>query len=368
MNKNFYFFIGTTAELIKLAPVLNEFKKRKVDYKLITSGQNEIVFDEFASMIGNQEIYHSFVVKPLKLSIHPVADFFIWGLRSFFLFLFYFRKEFSSANKKNTIFIVHGDTVSSVLGATIARIFGIKIAHIESGLRSFNFLEPFPEELSRFIVSRFSDIHFCPNKWSMGNLKLKKGVKINTINNTLIQSLHLCLNHPVNTKFVNSLRAKKFFLLILHRQEHIFFEKSLTKKYLKLMLENQEKDMICVLVLHKLTEDFLIGENLMNKLKSKNIILVPRLPYPEFMNVMKMAQFVATDGGSNQEESYYFGKPCLVLRNVTERIEGLGENVVLSKGRNTLIKDFIINYQKYKRKPIKINTSPSKIIVDYLLK
>jgi len=85
------------------------------------------------------------------------------------------------------------------------------------------------------------------------------------------------------------------------------------------------------------------------------------------MQVLNAAEFVITDGGSNQEECYYFGKPTLLLRNVTERIEGLKENIVISKNNQSVIDEFIMNYAKYKREPITLNVAPSKIIIDYIL-
>ena len=81
----------------------------------------------------------------------------------------------------------------------------------------------------------------------------------------------------------------------------------------------------------------------------------------------KKSEFIATDGGSNQEEAYYIGKPCIILRNVTERIEGLGENAVLSKGDEKIILKFINNYHKYERGRVKISVNPSRIIIDYLI-
>ena len=95
---------------------------------------------------------------------------------------------------------------------------------------------------------------------------------------------------------------------------------------------------------------------------------MPRLPFIQFIHLLDKAQFIATDGGSNQEESYYLGKPCLILRNVTERTDGLGKNAVLSKGKEDTILHFTQNYKKYKRGRARLEERPSKIIVDYLSK
>lgn len=366
-DKQIYFFIGTTAELIKFAPIIRELKKRKINSKIIASAQNSLQFNELKSIIGKHSAYYTLGMKPIRLSGFYFR-FVIWVIKSIVNFLLYFRNEFRGMDKKNSFFLVHGDTVSSLIGAITARVHGIRLVHVESGLRSYNFLEPFPEELNRFIISHLANVHFCPNSWAVNNLKDHKGIKINTIHNTLIESLNSILKENNKLKYFKS-SQKKFFLLVLHRQEHLLFNKNPTKYFLNLLSDYINKDLTCILVLHKLTERFLKQEGLMDKIKrNKNIFLVPRLPYGEFIYVMKRAEFVATDGGSNQEESYYLGKPCLLLRNVTERIEGLGENIVLGKGNENIIRDFFQNYKKYNRNRIKFRVPPSKIIVDYLIK
>lgn len=98
--------------------------------------------------------------------------------------------------------------------------------------------------------------------------------------------------------------------------------------------------------------------------KNKNIELTPRYDYFEFIKLLNKSEFVISDGGSNQEECFYLGKPCLLLRNETERKEGIDKNVVLSNFDEKVINDFINNYQKYKFKMISDKQSPSKMIVN----
>lgn len=369
MQKNIYLFIGTTAELIKLAPVLQELDKRKVDFKIIASGQNKLEFDYFKPLIGKQEIYYKQMIKQVNLPSF-YASFIIWALKTFINFVLYFKSAPKGFNKNNTFFIVQGDTISSLIGALVAKILGLRLVHIESGLRSFNFFEPFPEELSRFIISKLADFHFCPNKWSVSNLKNATGIKVNTGQNTLYESCMQALKIKTNSRYLKRIRQKKYFLLILHRQEHLIYKKRLTRKYINTLTSLANPNLKCIFILHKLTEDFLKREGLLDKIRANpNVVTVPRLPYFEFMKILSEAEFIATDGGSNQEEAYYIGKPCLILRNVTERIEGLGENAVLAKEvDNNIIRNFVENYKKYKRRSPKISTPPSKIIVDYLMK
>lgn len=369
LNKYYYLFIGTTAELIKLVPVIRELKRRKIDFKIISSNQNVLYFNELEPLVGKQSAYYKSKLKPIKTFINSeYLSFFIWTIKTFGNIILYFNNEFKRIERKKVLFIVHGDTVSSLLGAIAAKINRTKIVHIESGLRSYNFFEPFPEELCRFIVSKLADVHFCPNPWAVNNLKKISGIKINTVNNTLAETVRDALRVKNNSEIQRNIPKEKFFILVLHRQEHMLLKKNLTKKLMELFIEHAKKDMFCILVLHKLTEDFVRKEGLLGRIRrNKNVILVPRLSYIDFIHLMNRAEFIATDGGSNQEEAYYMGKPCIILRNVTERIEGLGENALLSNVDEHIIRRFIKNYKKYQRKPASFITSPSKIIVDYLI-
>ena len=95
-------------------------------------------------------------------------------------------------------------------------------------------------------------------------------------------------------------------------------------------------------------------------------MLLPRQGFFEFNNLLGKAEFLITDGGSNQEECFYLGTPCLLFRSETERSEGIGENVVVSNFDPTIIESFVLNYNSYRREPIPATFSPSRFIVDQL--
>ncbi len=369
-NKRIFMFVGTTAELIKLAPVIKELIKRKKPFKIITSGQNNVNFEEFSGFIGTVKAYYSFSQRPIKVPLSPVISFILWTIKAFYNYLLFFSHELKKANKENTYFIVHGDTVTSLLGALIARWFGVTLVHIESGLRSFNFLEPFPEEICRYIVSRMADIHFCPNDWCAGNLKSIGGEKINTGQNTLIESFRFASKQKSLHPFVKKVlgRKKRYCVFVMHRQEHVIFKMKESGKILLSALRMIPEGMTCVFLVHDLSVNFIdsLGDE-MRRSVAAPIIKTRRLPYVDFMQLLKEAEFVVTDGGSNQEETYYTGKPCLLLRSNTERIEGLERNVMLSRSNKRNIKKFIKNYKDYIQEPVHISTPPSKIIVDYLI-
>lgn len=353
--KKIYFFIGTTAELIKLSPVIRELERRKIKFKIIVSGQASVNFEEMSFLIKKNKGDISFKEKANKTSM---IHFLVWAIRAFFN-VFTLRAEFRGLNKSNSYFIVHGDTVSSLIGAVWAKIYGLKLVHIESGLRSFSFIEPFPEEICRWIVSRLADVHFCPNKWSVDNLSKIPGVKVDTFENTLIESFQAA------QKDVPARVGKKYFVLTAHRQEHIIFEKERTRKLIEFIIKKAELGLSCVFVSHAVT--FGLSNSLRLKGVAREVVISPRLTYLDFVKLLGRSEYLITDGGSNQEEAYYMGLPCLLLRNCTERIEGLGENVVLSKNNKKIIKHFLKNYKSFRRDRVNIKVRPSKIIVDYLL-
>ncbi len=364
--RKIFVFLGTTAELIKLAPVIQEIKKRNIDFTVIATGQNDIRFEEYNSILKGVVILKAVTPKSKESS---VLAFVIWAIRTFFSLLLGMRSNFKGLNKSNSYFIIHGDTVSSLMGSLVASIYGLKLVHIESGLRSFHFLEPFPEEICRYIISRLADIHFCPNEWSKNNLKGFKGSKVNTYENTLIEAYYSAIAKTCHNSLVKSLTqsGKKYFVMVIHRQEHVVYAINIMHNLLTYVFSVVPTSFQCVFLVHDQSAKFIqeLHEIITNK-KMKNFITINRLPYPDFMHLLLKSEFVITDGGSNQEELYYMGKPCLLMRKHTERIEGLGKNVVLGNNDQTLIRQFIDSYSIYKRKQIRINKRPSAIIVDYL--
>ena len=361
MKKKIYFFSGTTAEVIKLAPVIREFNKRNIGFKFITSGQTRIRFEDLVGYIGKIDIFKSFPEKENKSSI---LNFILWFIKTFISAIFTLRVEFKGLNKTNSYFIIHGDTVSSLIGAITARVYGLKIVHVESGLRSFNFFEPFPEEICRFIIIHLADILFAPNSWAKSNLKNLRGGVVNTGENTIVQSVLWALSSKVPAKKL--LNRKKYYILTMHRQEHVLFRSKLTRETLEYIIKNAPKNLTCVLVMHHWTNKFLHSLNISKTQRSK-LVVVERLPYLDFMKLMKGSEYYAGDGCSNQEEAYSMGTPYLALRNLTERIEGLNDNVVISHDKKEIIKFFLKNYENYRKIRIVLKKVPSKIIVDYLM-
>jgi len=353
-----YFFVGTVAELIKVFPIMKEMSDQGLPFKIIASGQNDITN---SSLLGLAR------VKKVDIVLHqgPIKQ---SGLGLMTWFWKTWRRSYRTLKSELTdptaYMLVHGDTVSTVMGAFIARHFKMKVAHVEAGLRSYNYLNPFPEEIDRVIVSRLTTVSLCPNDWSLNNLKKLRSEKVNTQQNTLVDALDIALKQPAESELIEPILKKDYFIFVMHRQENLFND-ALVRQMLDL-LEEMVKTKKCVMIMHELTRVTLEKKGLLERVTSNpNIKVLPRQTYIDFMKLLNGSRFIITDGGSNQEESFYFGKPCLIMRHKTERIEGIGQNVIISKNDIGVIREFVKNYQAYERPPIKPQVRPSQIIVDY---
>jgi UDP-N-acetylglucosamine 2-epimerase (non-hydrolysing) len=209
-------------------------------------------------------------------------------------------------------------------------------------------------------------VHFAPGDEACNNLKRVKGEVINTRQNTLLDSLKFSRTIPIESDKISQIISENYFVFVMHRQENLVSKVFVADVIRE--IEKAAKERKCVLLLHKITENALIKFELMKELEANdNIIMIPRVEYFDFMKLLEHSQFVITDGGSNQEELFYMRKPCLILRKVTERNEGLGVNARLFDGRAEDINVFVESISNSEIKTVDYKESPSKIIVDYLL-
>ena len=359
-----YFFIGTVAELLKVMPVMQELQKRGANFKIIGSGQNDITTSDALGLLGISNVDVIISDDPIKQSPIGLLG---WFIKSFFRAIPKLRREFKGLKRGQGYIIVHGDTVTTVMGAVLGRLLGRKVAHIEAGYRSGNFLQPFPEEIDRVLTSYFAKAHFYPYEGLYKNIAKRSGDKINTFYNTSIDGLAFAVSQPTNPKILEEIGSKKFFIFILHRQENLLNEQ-LVRKLVDYICEEAKKDLTCLFVTHETTYGALQKFGLLERVeKTPGIIMTKRLRYFDFIKVLNQSEFLMTDGGGNQQETFFLGKPCIILRNVTEGSEGLGTTTVLSKLDPKVIGDFIKNYANYAKPPIVPERRPSEIIADYLL-
>lgn len=311
------FILGTRPEAIKLAPLINKFYKHKERFltKVCVTAQHREMLDIILKFFNIKPDYDLDIMRYNQSLFELTAEIII-------------RLEKVLYDFSPDIIIVQGDTTSAFVCALAGFYKKIKVAHVEAGLRSFNKYSPFPEEVNRLLISRLADYHFCPTEKAKQNLELEN-IKENVfvVGNTVIDSLYLTLEIIKNKweaeyyKYFNFLDfSKKIILVTSHRRENFGKPIQNILYALKEIAENR-KDVAIVYPVH-------LNPNVrtfVNRILRgyENIFLLDPLDYPYFVWLLNKAYLVLTDSGGVQEEATALGKPVLVIRDVTERVEGI---------------------------------------------
>lgn len=353
--------IGTRAQLIKMAPVIVEMERRTLPINLLFTGQHkqtmQELLDNFSIRTRQKYIYNG-------PEITGIAQTGVWFITCLWR-MWRNRDSYLSKSKGDAnAILVHGDTLSTLIGAIVGRLTGMTVAHVEAGLRSYNIFHPFPEELTRLAVFQLSHIAFCPGEWACKNIDRYKLQRVNTTHNTLRDAVVMALKTPVNLD--QEMIADKYGVCSIHRFENIFYKRRLLK-IISLIERAAEKYRI-IFVLHPSIRKKLESNNLVARLENNpDITLLPRMGYINFIHLLSGALFVITDGGSNQEELSYMGVPTLLMRKATERQEGLGSTAFLANYKRQVMDDFLSHLEdKRTGNPLANNVYPSKLIVDHI--
>lgn len=328
MKKNLIIF-GTRPEAIKMAPLVKEFQKNTLFVtKVCVTAQHREMLDQVLDFFEIIPDFDLNLMKPNQ-NLHSLTADIILQIKSV---LDEYKPDFV---------YVHGDTTTSMAASIASFYSGIKVCHVEAGLRTFNKNSPFPEEINRQITGRIADFHFSPTKASALNL-INEGVKQNEIlitGNTVIDALlesaekvESILNDEI--EYLKSIinPSKRIILVTGHRRENHgqgFLDICFT---LKKIVENYDSVQIIYPVhlnpnVQKPVYDILEG--------IPNISLIKPLSYPSFVWLMKKSYLILTDSGGVQEEAPSLGKPVLVMRDNTERPEAVEAGTVILVGTNS---------------------------------
>ncbi len=231
--------------------------------------------------------------------------------------------------QKPKLVIVFGDTNSTLAGALAATKLHIPVAHIESGMRSFN--KKMPEERNRILTDHISDLHFCSTKQSAQWLKDEGIVKnVFVVGDIMIDAL---ANHVKRAEMQSTilkklkLKPKQYALATIHRAENTDDGERLES--ILNGLKHSKKDIL--LPLHPRTKKFIKKHRLTHLLASKNIKHIPPVNYYDMLSLEQHARLIITDSGGMQKEAYFFKVPCVTLRDETEWVE------TIAHGWNTLV-------------------------------
>jgi len=354
--------IGTKAELIKTIPLMIELRKRRMAYKFIHTGQHNIadLCNEFNIRQPDIVLY-----KPPKKSSRFMTKThkgFIWALMLT-------RKIKKILKQLNPDFVLyHGDTLSTAAAARgSSKNKRWLNGHLEAGLRSGNNKEPFPEEISRKMADRHSDLLFAPSKETAKNLKHLKG-KVFVTGNTIVDGIDYTLKIAKKKKLKKI--SGKYVAVNIHRHENIK-----SKERLSTIIEIIDTVTYPVYwPMHDNTKKQLKKFGLWKKIQKRNIHITPLIGYVEFLWLLKNCSYIITDGGGIQEESLALKKPCIIMRKLTERQEGLktGINFLIGtnvrKGRMIIKKLESRNFKILKFKNPYGDGKAAKRIVDILVK
>ncbi len=353
--------IGTRAQLIKMAPIMRELEARRFKYKLVFTGQHKATMAELLAEFKIAEA-PEYIYRGEEIT--GIVQMGIWFLKVLARLGLQLKNYLPQSPPSQSVILVHGDTFSTLLGAVAGRICGIRVAHVEAGLRSFKLWHPFPEEITRLLVFRLCDIAFCPNAWALQNLAAYRMRKIDSGGNTLIDAVNYAIAQPAHP--LGQCKEAEYGVISLHRFENIFDRGRFTR--ILSLIDLAARRMPVVFVLHPATRKKLEQFELLPRLLSNDrYLLRDRMSYVPFLQLLSRSRFVITDGGSNQEELSYLGIPTLLMRQATERTEGIGRNVKIANYDEQKVLKFLGELDTTTRGLAAVPSgAPSKTIIDHL--
>lgn len=325
--------LGTRPEIIKMAPIIKELERQGLDWVIVHSGQHysaNMDSDIFEDLNLLKPHYNLNVgsnsrkrqISEIKRRLKKVLE-----------------------DEKPDIVLVQGDTNTVLAGAYAASNMGIKVGHVEAGLRSHD--KRMPEEINRILTDHISDYLFAPTSRSKENL-LKEGIEENRIyitGNTIVdatlQHLEISNHNSHNAKgLIKRLNTSDYIFLTLHRQSNVD-----SKRQLKMILEEivkipKEYGLEIIFPMHPRTKKMISEYNLGRYVeRGKGILATEAVGYLDCLQLESKAKLIMTDSGGLQEESCILGVPCITLRENTERPETLevGSNTLIGKEYHKLL-------------------------------
>ena len=355
---------GTRPEAIKLAPVIKELEKREETTPIVcVTGQHRQMLDQVLKAF---DIVPDFDLNIMheKQTLTDITTRVLKGMEEVLI------------KAKPDIILVHGDTTTTFAAALAAYYRQIPIGHVEAGLRTYRKYAPYPEEMSRQMVSNLADLNFAPTKETKENLlkENKKDESIIVTGNTAIDALKTTIQENYQNDILEELKDYKIILLTAHRRENLGKPLENIFNAVKRTIE-EHKEVVVIYPMHKNPEIRKTVEKLFDK--QERIKLIEPLDVFDFHNFINRSYLVLTDSGGIQEEAPSMGKPVLVLRNTTERPEGVTAGTLKLVGTNEekiyqATKELLENKEEYE----KMSKAPnpygdglaSKRIVDEIVK
>ncbi len=326
--KKILLVFGTRPEAIKMAPLVKMLQANTDDFetRVCVTAQHRQMLDQVLEVFEIKPEYDLNIMAPNQ-DLYDITSKVLLGLRDVI-------KDF-----KPDVVLVHGDTTTSMAASLAAFYQQVPVGHVEAGLRTYNMLSPWPEEMNRQVTDRICAYYFAPTKQSQSNL-LHEGIdssKVYVTGNTVIDALLMAVdiikNKPgIEDKIKTELKEKgytvgnrKYILVTGHRRENFgngFL--NICKAIKELSQRHPDIDIVYPVHLNPNVQKPVYG--LLSDLS--NVFLIPPLDYLPFIYAMKHSALLLTDSGGVQEEAPSLGKPVLVMRNTTERPEAVDAGTV----------------------------------------
>ncbi len=309
---------GTRPEAIKMAPVLRELEAQPQFFllRVAVTAQHREMLDQVIEHFGIR-VHHDLDIMIPRQTLTGVSVRALEGLDDVI------------DQERPDVCLVHGDTITTFVGALAAFYRRVTVGHVEAGLRTRNKYSPYPEEMSRRLTGSIADIHFAPTPGARKNL-LEEGVNDSSIyvtGNSAIDALFLTVRkeYPFVTPELRGLHQQKLLLVDCHRRENFGARmRSICQAVSSIADTNPGVEV--VFSVHRNPEVENVAREVLGR--SPRIRLVEPLPYPEWVNLLARAYLVLTDSGGIQEEAPSLGIPVLLCRDITERPEAVESGTV----------------------------------------
>lgn len=324
---------GTRPEAIKMAPLVKELEKRDEIESIVTvTAQHREMLDQVLDTFNIKPDYDLNIMKQGQ----TLADVTIKALKGL---------ETVIKDCNPDIVLVHGDTTTTFAGALAAFYNQVAIGHVEAGLRTYDKYSPWPEEMNRQMVDCLSDMYFAPTNLSKDNL-IKQNIdaeKIYVTGNTAIDAMDTTINENYKHEVIDWVGDNRMILLTAHRRENLGEPMKHIFKAIKRLVDEFD-DIKVVYPIHKNP----LVRQIANEILKDNdrVRLIEPLEVFDFHNFQNKSFMILSDSGGIQEEAPSLGKPVLVLRDTTERPEGItagtlklvgtDENVIYEEAKKLL--------------------------------
>jgi UDP-N-acetylglucosamine 2-epimerase (non-hydrolysing) len=317
--------LGTRPEIIKLSPVIRELTRRSRDFFIIHSnqhyseGMDRIFFEELnlpqpAYNLHVHDLSQSAMVGQMLLGMEPIV-----------------------MQEKPDWILVQGDTNTVMAGAIVASKLGIKLGHVEAGLRSYD--RAMPEEINRIVTDHLADALFCPTQTS-ATIALKEGIaneRIFVVGNTIVEAVTQNLVLAQQSASVSKYKQQNYLLLTLHRPSNVDTESALSQAISSVEAVSDMLQAMVIYPVHPRTAMALKRFNIVPN--PDKIRCIEPVGYLEMLLLMESAKLIITDSGGIQEEACIMHVPCITMRNNTERPETVaaGANMVVGTTQSSVI-------------------------------